>query len=120
MLRKSLPRGVAVSALAVAAAVTLAGTGTASRAQDATITLRYTTPLTTEVIDLGERPLIEEFMRQNPDVRVEIEQIPFSNYKGHPQFVWCRGSIRALSKFGPARPYIARFKVFNRLIWPSA
>ncbi len=39
---------------------------------------------------------------------------------GHPQFVWCRGSIRALSKFGPARPYIARFKVFNRLIWPSA
>lgn len=80
MPRKSLPRGFAVSALALAAAVTLAGTGTPSLAQDATITLRYTTPLTTEVIDLGERPLIEEFMRQNPDIRVEIEQIPFSNY----------------------------------------
>lgn len=40
--------------------------------------------------------------------------------KAHPQFVWWNGSIRALSKFGPARPYIARFKVFSRLIWPSA
>ncbi len=39
---------------------------------------------------------------------------------GHPQFVWCSGSIWALSKFGPARLYIARIKVFNRLIWPSA
>ena len=39
---------------------------------------------------------------------------------GHPQFVWWRGSIRALSRFGPARPHIARFKVFSRLIWPSA
>ena len=27
---------------------------------------------------------------------------------GHPQFGWLSGSIRALSKFGPARPYIAR------------
>ena len=40
--------------------------------------------------------------------------------RGHPQFVWLIGIIRALSKFGPARPYIARFKVFSRLIWPSA
>jgi len=54
------------------------------------------------------------------DVLVSQGQCRVALKRGHPQFVWCRGSIRALSKFGPARPYIARFKVFNRLIWPSA
>jgi hypothetical protein len=34
----------------------------------------------------------------------------------HPQFAWLSGIIRALSKFGSARPYIARFGVFSRLI----
>ena len=33
-----------------------------------------------------------------------------------PQFVWRNGSILARSNSGPARPYIARFKVFRRLI----
>ena len=36
-----------------------------------------------------------------------------------PQSVWGNGSIRALSNSGPARPYMARFRVFSRLIWPS-
>ena len=56
--------------------------------------------------------------RAFPDDRQVQCRVAFKS--GHPQFVWCRGSILALSKFGPARPYIARFKVFNRLIWPSA
>jgi cyclohexyl-isocyanide hydratase len=33
-----------------------------------------------------------------------------------PQFVWCRGSIRAFSSSGPALPYIARLRVLSRLI----
>ena len=37
-----------------------------------------------------------------------------------PQSVWRRGSIRALSSSGPALPYIARLRVFRRLICPSA
>lgn len=37
-----------------------------------------------------------------------------------PHFVWSRGSIRAFSNSGPARPYIARLRVLRRLIWPSA
>jgi hypothetical protein len=31
--------------------------------------------------------------------------------QGHPQFVWRRGRIRALSRFGPALPYIAHESV---------
>lgn len=34
--------------------------------------------------------------------------------------LWLSGSMRALSSFGPALPYIARLIVFRRLIWPSA
>jgi len=33
-----------------------------------------------------------------------------------PQSVWRRGSILALNSSGPARPYMARLKVFRRLI----
>ena len=63
--------------------------------------------------------------RSSPLAFLVLRPIDFVDFRmpllrGHPQFVWCGGSIRALSKFGPARPYIARFKVFNRLIWPSA
>jgi hypothetical protein len=32
-------------------------------------------------------------------------------YRILPQFVWCRGSIRAFSSSGPALPYIARLRV---------
>jgi hypothetical protein len=39
---------------------------------------------------------------------------------GHPQSVWWSGRKRGLSKFGPALPYITRFKVFSRLIQLSA
>jgi hypothetical protein len=34
--------------------------------------------------------------------------------------MWSRGSIRAFSNSGPARPYIARLRGLRRLIWPSA
>mgnify|MGYP001949175553 CR=1 FL=1 len=37
-----------------------------------------------------------------------------------PQSVWRSGSIRALRSSGPARPYMARLRVFRRLTWPSA
>lgn len=33
-----------------------------------------------------------------------------------PQSVWRRGSILALNSSGPARPYMARLRVFRRLI----
>lgn len=66
--------------LGVAAAALVTFASAATYAQETMTTLHYATPLTTEVIDVGERPLIEEFMRRNPDIRVEIEQIPFSNY----------------------------------------
>ena len=33
-----------------------------------------------------------------------------------PQFVWRNGSILARNNSGPARPYIARLRVFRRLI----
>ncbi len=32
----------------------------------------------------------------------------------------CRGSMRARRSSTPARPYIARLRVFSLLIWPSA
>lgn len=64
--------------------------------------------------------LVAKFLRGNGFVVSTARNCRVALKGGHPQFVWCRGSIRALSKFGPARPCIARFKVFNRLIWPSA
>jgi 4-carboxymuconolactone decarboxylase len=33
-----------------------------------------------------------------------------------PQFVWRNGSILARNNSGPARPYMARLRVFRRLI----
>ena len=37
-------------------------------------------------------------------------------YWGHPQSVWRNGSILARNNSGPARPYMARLRVFRRLI----
>jgi Protein of unknown function DUF262 len=56
-------------------------------------------------------------------LRFHLESETFSFYQGLPQ-VRCRqlvggGSTRARRSSTPALPYIARFSVFSRLIWPS-
>ena len=48
--------------------------------------------------------------------RATLLQWESANKWALPQSVWRRGSILALNSSGPARPYMARLRVFRRLI----
>ena len=48
--------------------------------------------------------------------KVQIRRCRVALNWGHPQFVWRNGSILARNNSGPARPYMARLRVFRRLI----
>ena len=63
------------------------------------------------------------FFGQLPTCVVAMEACGGAHFWGRvalkgalPQSVWRRGSILALNSSGPARPYIARLRVFRRLI----
>lgn len=52
-----------------------------------------------------------------PDhVRKLVEKCRVALKSALPQSVWRNGSILARNNSGPARPYIARLRVFRRLI----
>jgi segregation and condensation protein B len=59
--------------------------------------------------DIFGKEISRDLIGRLAECRVDVK-------RGHPQFVWWSGSMRALSNFVPARPYIARFRVFSRLI----
>lgn len=73
-------RTAAFIAAGVPVALILAGCSGQSGDADGQVTITYATPAETEVLDAGERPIIEAFMEENPDIKVEIEQIPIADY----------------------------------------
>ncbi|MBB6182550.1 hypothetical protein HNQ75_004539, partial [Rhizobium flavum] len=60
---------------------------------------------------VSERPRTpsDETMRLDEEIKVLRGQL--ASRLVLPHFVWSRGSIRAFSNSGPARPYIARLRV---------
>ena len=67
-------------AVGLPVAVVLAGCSGTAATDDGTVTVTYATPAETEVLDAGERVIIDAFMEENPDIKVEIEQIPIADY----------------------------------------
>ncbi|QOR70831.1 sugar ABC transporter substrate-binding protein [Ruania alkalisoli] len=58
----------------------LAACGGENESSDEIVTLTYATPVVDEILETGERPLIEEFEAAHPGIEVEIEQTPFAEY----------------------------------------
>lgn len=67
-------------AMGLPVALVIAGCSSEASDDSGTVTITYATPAETEVLNAGERPIIEAFMEENPDIKVEIEQIPIADY----------------------------------------
>lgn len=68
--------GVAIIALAGTA---LAGCSSSS-ADSGPVTITYVTGNTGVTLEKGEQALIDSFQKQNPDIKVKVEAIPFADY----------------------------------------
>jgi class 3 adenylate cyclase len=77
-------------------------------------------PIPSTGLPLRRAARLEAMARPGSALMTEIASRALTESGVLPHFVWRSGSILARSNSAPARPYIARFRVLRRLIWPSA
>jgi ABC-type glycerol-3-phosphate transport system substrate-binding protein len=67
-------------AAGIPVALVLAGCSGSAGGDSGPVTITYATAADTAVLNAGEKPIIDAFMKANPEIKVDIQQIPIADY----------------------------------------